>query len=333
MNSDNEETGEQDLQEVLRKAGRRQAPPDELLHSVRTAVESEWRDVVSRRARNRQVRLWAVAAGVAALTLAVGYLLPAFQGTGPVVGDVRASYGSVRAKSGSILTRWVSVGTHDTATIGEVIDTGANGRASLALPGSVSLRLDRDTRIALRDAQHVVIERGAVYVDSGATPHPDEERLEVVTPAGAVRHVGTQYEVRLVDSGVRIAVREGKVEFSSNAGQMQHASAGEQMTVSRSGAVDRAAIRRDDTSWLWATEAAPRFDIDGRSLSEFLSWAARETGREVVFATAESEAEASRVMLSGSIEGLTPAAALTAVLSTTSLRGEDRDGKLLISGK
>ncbi len=333
MNSDNEETGEQDLHEVLRKAGRRQAPPDELLRSVRTAVESEWRAVVSRRARNRQVRLWAVAAGVAALTLAVGYLLPAFQATGPIVGDVRASYGSVRAKSGSFLTRWVSVGTHDTATVGEVIDTGANGRAALSFAGSVSLRLDRDTRIALRDSQHVVIERGAVYVDSGSTPHPDDERLEVVTPAGAVRHVGTQYEVRLVDSGVRIAVREGKVEFNSNAGQMQRASAGEQMTVSRSGAVNRASIRRDDASWLWATAAAPRFDIDGRSLAEFLTWAARETGREVLFATPESEAEASRVMLSGSIEGLTPEAALTAVLSTTSLRGEDQDGKLFISGK
>jgi len=66
---------------------------------------------------------------------------------------------------------------------------------------------------------------------------------------------------------------------------------------------------------------------------EFLTWAARETGREVLFATPESEAEASRVMLSGSIEGLTPEAALTAVLSTTSLRGEDHDGKLFISGK
>jgi ferric-dicitrate binding protein FerR (iron transport regulator) len=267
------------------------------------------------------------------LTLAVGYWLPAFQATGPVVGDVRASYGSVRAKSGSMLARWMSVGTHDRATVGEVIDTGSTGRAALALSGSVSLRLDRDTRVALRDSQHVVIERGAVYVDSGSTPQPDDERLEVVTPAGAVRHVGTQYEVRLVDAGVRIAVREGKVEFSSNTGGMQHASAGEQMTVSRNGAVDRAAIRRDDTSWLWATEAAPHFDIDGRSLAEFLLWAARETGREVVFATAESEAEASRVMLSGSIKGLTPEAALTAVLSTTSLRGEDRDGKLFISGK
>ena len=189
----------------------------------------------------------------------------------------------------------------------------------------------RFTRVQMIPGMPSGATRGAVYVDSGMNSQPDNERLQIETPAGAVRHVGTQYEVRLVDTGVRIAVREGKVELNTKAGDTQHAVAGEFMTVSGSGAIHRAALSRDDPSWVWAAEAAPRFDIDGRPLADFLAWAARETGRDVVFASPEIEAEASRVILSGSIEGLGPAAALNAVLPTTPLRGEERDGQLVIS--
>ena len=44
-----------------------------------------------------------------------------------------------------------------------------------------------------------------------------------------------------------------------------------------------------------------------RPVRDFLAWVGRELGREIVFATAESEAEARRAVLSGSITGLTPA--------------------------
>ena len=331
MSSEDESRVERDLEHVLRQAGRRPEPPADLLQSVKTVVESEWRSVVAQRTRHRRMALWSVAAGVVLALTGAWYLLPPLaQSGGSEMAQLSASSGSVRGRNGS-WGRWVTVGRRGPVNAGEVLATGSDGRAALVLAGEVSLRLDHDTRIAFVDPQHVTIERGAVYVDSGTNTQPDNERLQIETPAGAVRHVGTQYEVRLVDSGVRIAVREGKVELNTKAGDTQHAVAGELMTVSGSGTIHRAALSRDDPSWVWAAEAAPRFDIDGRPLADFLAWAARETGREVVFASPQIEAEASRVILSGSIEGLGPAAALTAVLPTTPLRGEERDGQLVIS--
>ena len=65
---------------------------------------------------------------------------------------------------------------------------------------------------------------------------------------------------------------------------------------------------------------------------EFLSWAARELGREIVFASPESEAEANSAVLSGSMTGLTPAEAIAAVLPTTRLRSSlGRDDQLVIA--
>ncbi len=101
--------------------------------------------------------------------------------------------------------------------------------------------------------------------------------------------------------------------------------------ISPAGSVQRSSITAYDARWQWASATAPEFNIDGRPLAEFLAWVGRELGREVVFANPESEAEASRVQLSGSIAGLAPEDALAAVLPTTPLRGELRDGQLVVA--
>jgi hypothetical protein len=75
----------------------------------------------------------------------------------------------------------------------------------------------------------------------------------------------------------------------------------------------------------------PQFDIDGRGLYEFLQWVSRESGNRLVFVSPATEAEAKRIVLSGSVAGLLPVEAMTAVLSTTHLRGVLRDGSLIIS--
>jgi hypothetical protein len=72
-------------------------------------------------------------------------------------------------------------------------------------------------------------------------------------------------------------------------------------------------------------------EIDGRPLKDFLNWAGRELGQPVVFASPESEAEAAKVMLSGSVAGLAPKDALAAVLSTTRLRDTDGGDRIVIS--
>jgi ferric-dicitrate binding protein FerR (iron transport regulator) len=328
--SSEDDNDESQIERVLRKSGRRPAPPADMQHSVRASVEAEWRKVVNeQQVRRRRMITWSAAAGIVLAVAATALVLKPFDGPRQRVAGISVATGSVRAKSGA-WSRWRALHQHSEVDAGEVIATGEDGRVALALRGDVSLRLDHDTRVYLTDAQHVAVVSGAVYVDSGQSVQPYDERLQLVTPAGAIRHVGTQYEVQLVSSGVWIAVREGKVELSLTGGATQHAVAGEQMVVSR-GDIEKKPISRDDFTWRWAAQVAPVFDIDGRSVADFLQWVSRETGRDVAFATPQVQAQAARVMLSGSIAGLDPEEALAAVLPTTPLRSREVEGKLVVS--
>ncbi len=85
------------------------------------------------------------------------------------------------------------------------------------------------------------------------------------------------------------------------------------------GASTRLDLPAHDTSWNWAGAVALAYPIEGSTLLAFLRWAARETGRELVFADAQTEEAASRIVLRGSVEGLTPDESILAVRATTGL--------------
>ena len=68
-------------------------------------------------------------------------------------------------------------------------------------------------------------------------------------------------------------------------------------------------------SWRWVESVAPEFTIDGRTLDEFLAWAGRETGRKIVYTSADAAREAEQTRLKGSVAGLAPEAAVAAVFA------------------
>lgn len=320
-------SGEQDLGHVLRNAGRRSEPPEEVAQSVRAVVEAQWREVVAQRTRRRGIGL----SLAAALFIAIGlWAAPVLWSSGASLAEIRVAMGTVQAKVGW-LRNWGAAGSGQTLHAGETLATASDGRVALALADDVSVRLDRNTQIVLLGARRISISRGALYVDSGSRTPAHEPELLVETPAGAVHHVGTQYETRVIGSEVQISVREGKVELDTSAGTVHSASAGEQMTISSAGSVVRSGISPYDERWKWAAATAPPFNINGRSVAEFMSWAARELGREVVYADAAAQKEADRVLLNGSISGLSPDEALAAVLPTTPLRSDMRNGQLVVS--
>jgi ferric-dicitrate binding protein FerR (iron transport regulator) len=310
---------------VLRAAGGRAAPSEEMKQAVRAAVHAEWRKTVARRGVRRA---WMAAVASVMVAIVGVYYAHAWL-TNPgseLVADVSRATGIVQVRSGFF-------GSWHTATqlhAGEDLRTGGDGRVALQLRDGVSLRLDHDTRIAFVDAGRINVEAGAVYVDSGTTPRASEH-LRVGTPAGVVQHVGTQYEARIVNAGTRIRVREGRVNLTSERGGVWRATVGEQLLVTSSGDIRRDAIAPSDPQWDWAANAAPPFDSNGKSVRDFLMWVGRELGREIVFADAASEEEANRVVLSGSVASLTPSEALVAVLPTTALRGTEHDGKIEIA--
>jgi len=179
----------------------------------------------------------------------------------------------------------------------------------------------------------MVVERGAVYLDSGKHAGQDEgSGLRVETAFGSTRHLGTQYEVRVMPAAMEVSVREGQVETTpvGRTPAPVTTQAGEQVTIGATGAVARRAVDQRDARWNWMVDVTPPYAIEDRRLAEFLAWVCRETGRNLAFASPEVEAAAQSIILRGSVAGLSPDEALAAAMATTNLSYTDDNGRLTI---
>lgn len=325
-----ERANDRDIERLLRATGARVRPPVDVEREVRAAVHAEWRAVVAARQASRRTSWYAAAAGFAVVGLAVWLARPLLLEP-PVTAEigslVRATGLVEQAPAGA--GRWQAIGETDTLRTGTELRTGPGARAAVVRPDGLSLRLDANTRLALVAADRFELRQGAVYVDAGLEPNHASDALVLATRYGDVRHLGTQYELRIGRAEARLSVREGRVVLDGRAGAVT-STAGEQLTVALDGNVDRREIKTYDGQWAWIDEVTPPFAIEGRALTEFLAWAARETGRGLAYRDAEAEARAGEIVLRGSIDGLSPDAALDAVLATTVLRQQPADGELLI---
>jgi len=307
-----------DVAALLRAAGPRPVPDPAARAAVQAAVEAQWRAAVAARRRRPRYTAWAAAAGIAVAAVAVWVARPALDSRHETVAFVARSVGDVELDRGD--GRWTPLAAADSIASGARLRTSSGGRAALSLSNGLELRLDGRSLVALDDAKRATLTQGAVYVDSGNAPAGGTADFVLGTPAGSVRHLGTQYEARLLDGGLQVGIREGRVRVSVAAGDVI-GDAGERLTVAGS-RIERARLAPNAADWNWTSEVTPPFSIEGRSVEAFLVWAARETGRTIVYATPDAARQARTVTLSGSVEGLAPDAAVTAVLSTTSLRPE-----------
>lgn len=323
-----ERTEEQRIEALLQKVGPRIAPPEDLTRQVREAVRSEWRETVTERSRARRVRVIAAAASLAALAT-IGVTAALMNSTPPAqMAVVTRIEGAVRGDAG-----WLHPARELTdgavVHVGDEIVTAADAHAAFHIDEGLSLQLDESSKVRLAHDDRLVLERGAVYVASDSDAARSATFI-VATRNGTVRHIGTQYEVRTVPAGVQVSVREGRVVVDTD-GALHEGKAGERIAIDDGGAVKRTALAQNDPHWRWVERSAPSFDIENQSLHDFLSWFSRETGRQVAFASPEAAQAARATILRGSIEGLEPQAALTAVLATTELISvEDQDGRIVI---
>jgi len=302
---------------LLRAAGKREAPPADFARELRAALQDEWQAGVEQRRQRR--RAWQFGGAAAAAVAVMGVAVSLWLATPDDIAVARI----VQVEGDAV---------SPTAAISDLLPgarvaTGAGSRVALVLAGGVAVRLDEDTEVRVDRADSLAVSRGAVYID--ADTKGASAPLQVQTPYGSVRHLGTQYEVRLLDDALSVSVREGRIALDRDDASLQ-GSAGERLLVSSAGNVQRGRIATDAPAWDWIAGVTPPFEIDNRPLPEFLAWAGRELGREVVFATPAAEAQAGQVVLRGSVAGLTPDQAVDAVLVSTTLRAERGPGRLTI---
>jgi hypothetical protein len=328
MHDEQARTGQDDgdLARLLTVTGPRHQPSAIAAAEVRAAVEAEWKRSVAARRKRRQYMNWAAAAGVAIAAVAIWMARPLYlPGSEPVASLVRV-IGDVQMDAGD--GHWIQLASGNVVAAGAVIRTGRDGLAAMDIENGAELRLDSGTRLAFNDASEASLSQGAVYVDSGQRAGAPAEDFLLDTPLGSVRHLGTQYEARVADSELRVGIREGRVEISASRGTVL-GGAGEMLTIS-DGGTTRSRIAPTASEWNWVNEVTPPFSVEGRSVDEFLAWAGRETGRNVVYASPAAERQARSVTLRGTVEGLAPDQAVTAVLATTSLQPVVGDEQIMI---
>jgi hypothetical protein len=284
---------------------------------VRAAVEAQWRATCAARQRRRRVTAWSMAASVAVATVGVWLARPLYLSPGDPVASLARVEGTVEYRSARS-DAWAALPEQAPLRAGDELRTSASGRAAIRLASGVELRLDNGTGLELTDLHHAALRVGGVYVDSGVNGADASRALELDTPAGSVRHLGTQYEARVMDGTLRVGIREGLVAVGTSGGETV-GKAGEQLAFD-DGQVSRKPLAPNADAWAWIASITPPFAIEGRSVDDFLAWASRETGRQVVYTSSEAAQRARAIVLKGSVVGLTPEDAVSAVLSTTTLR-------------
>jgi ferric-dicitrate binding protein FerR (iron transport regulator) len=283
---------------------------------ARITVEAEWRAAVAARqgrpdARSSppRARRFAVAAGLAAAGAAAvfGWLASQEPAERPMVATL---------ERGSLAVHGAPLAAGAGIAAGDVVTVRDGAGALLRLGPGLSLRVAAGTEATVASTERVELRAGRVFVD--ALPGADDA-LTVATSRGDVRHLGTQYEV-VDDSGrVEVAVREGRVQVASAGAAAMEAAAGELLVLRAGAPAERQAIADAAARFGWIAALPSPVVIDGRPLAEFLSWYARETGRSVSFASADLERQAATITLSGSVDGLSPEAALEVVAASTDL--------------
>jgi ferric-dicitrate binding protein FerR (iron transport regulator) len=330
------------IAELLRLAGHRPEPAPFRTERVRAAVEAEWRKSLKHRDR-RSLLQWVALAVAASTVLVVAgkWLLPSSpaapssnEAAARPMNAVAAVVAHLARASGLVTIAenrtdaWRLLGPGAAVNSGAAIRTDAQSRAALALAHGQSLRLDMDTQIVLESESRIRLERGSVYLDSGR--RNTAGGVEIITPFGTLRDVGTQFEVSLTGSGLRVRVREGEVALTHRDVRVA-ATQGESVSVTRDGTVTRGSVPVTGPEWAWTSAAAPGFQLEEAALSDFLDWVSREQGWDWHFADAAAKQRGAGVVLHGSIDRMTPAEALDAVLPTCGMAWRLEGGSLIIS--
>ncbi|MFN7942476.1 MAG: FecR family protein [Thermoanaerobaculia bacterium] len=336
---------EDEVRDLLARAGAREEPPADDLERIRAATHAAWRQALAAAPPRPRLRLWwvpaTVAAGLAAATLLVWRSFSPPAAPAPVVvATVERVEGGLTLESSTAEGRATpsALVAGSPVAAGARLTTsraGAGGRAALRLAAGGSLRLDAGTRLRWRSDSELELERGAVYFDSFGRD-PAAPALAIATGFGRLSDAGTQFEARLLEvpgSSLRLRVRQGAVALVNRAGATVSAvvAAGEEWTLAGDGTVTRTPIATNGPAWGWVLAIVPPFEIEGQRLEAFLAWAGRETGWRIELDAGARAAAAEPILLHGSIAGLAPDEALKAVLAGAGLASRLDGGTLRIS--
>lgn len=322
------------IERLIKLAGERDMPSPEGMERARLAAHESWTHMLAEDAPSVPRRPWfkpvpglALAAGIAALAVFLWPQRPIPATPVPVlVAHVATLTGHavLREERGEMIAR-VALPVHSGTTL-----STDEGRVALTVGGSLSLRVDRHTRLRFDSREQVTLFEGALYVDSGGINSLPS--LRIGTPAGEVRHVGTQFQVRVSGDTTRVQVREGRVLLTRASGEPTDIAAGDELRIAGNDLQWQRGSPSFGAEWEWSSGIAPVLAIENRPLSEFVSWMAREHGWQVQYRDQALQDLTHDIRLHGSLDRLDSAAMLERVSMVTGVPIRAREGVLWVGG-
>ncbi len=305
------------VRRLLKLSGGRPAVSEAVADRVRGSVHSHWKQSVRNRTRKKLTLLFAGSIAASLLLFTFSWY---FNHTPSSVAVVEYLTGQVILGEDKLLFRGGLVPDDST------VESGDSGRVLLRTMKGVTLRLDLQTRVHFESESSFLLERGAVYFDSGKW----HSKFHVSTPMGVVANRGTQFEIRLQESGMEVRVREGSVSLT-NQNVSQEISAGNRLSIDAAGKIRMSEFAKYGPEWDWVARVSPLFPLEGRTLTEFLTWITHENGWVLNLSKSKLQESHGKVVLHGSVENLSPAQMLEAVLPVCGLTYSLDQGVLTVN--
>lgn len=301
------------IETLIRLAGEREMPSAEATTRAREAAEQAWQQMLADKPARFRSRLPLALAATVTLAVLGWHAWTNREVAQPrvVVARLVTVDGAARIARGRELQRALPAAE----LTSEVILQTGDGRAAATIANALSLRLDHDTRLRFDGRDHVTLLQGALYVDSGGLALGPP--LTIRTPAGELRHIGTQFQVRVAGDATHIRVREGRVALRRDGSAARTIAAGDALEVRGREEVWQHGLPSFGAEWEWSAGLAQALAIEDRPLAEFLAWMAREHGWQVHFADEAVQRQAQEIHLHGSLEELDAGAMLERVALVT----------------
>jgi ferric-dicitrate binding protein FerR (iron transport regulator) len=311
------------LKSLLRWAGRRPMPPDEVSSAVYQHSRSAWLAQVRRRHALRRGYAWA--AGGAAFVMACwgAWNLYPHQ----VVATVAPGQAVIINHS---LWHPLAGDTDGNLFEGDTLQTFGQG-AQLQRADGTDLRVSDNASLSFPSPSTVRLRRGRLYVQTHGVARTRD--LVVNTDLGSIEHLGTQFLVERDNDALLVAVRDGRVALHYPQHEAVELRDGQAARVVPHGELQRWDLEAFDSVWDWADGLAPPLAIDGQSLYAVLNQIAQRSGLVLRFSTPAAESAARSLALHGAPLELQPRDALAAVLATTTLSGTAADRVILVSAR
>jgi len=300
----------------------------ERMERVRAVARTEWREKTRRRTRNRMIGWIAASAAVLAMVAILGGVFNR-SGQDPLIelALVEGLTGGVTQDSGAGATILTGDGS---VPMNAVVETARGAGVALRLPAGHSLRIDGESEVELRTDGSVALLAGTLYLESDS--RAPNSPIDVHTPFGTVQEIGTQFELRLQQRGLRIRLREGTVRLDRPDSDYI-VEAGTEFNIDSAGKTETRSISTYGGEWDWVSTMTPVPDLRGRSTHTFLTWVVREKGWSLAFNDEDALRAAQAAIVEGRLDQLTPDEALGAVMQASRLEHRLTEGTLVVSGK